>query len=117
MIDLKDQGQNPATNLSLFETAPLRSPAGAPPPTREPHDPLILAGTSSFTADGWQGTFYPANLKSSDYLRHYATRFPTVEIDSTFYGTPKPERVRVWYDRTPPDFVFAAKVPQIITHD
>jgi uncharacterized protein YecE (DUF72 family) len=77
----------------------------------------ILAGTSAFTAAGWEGTFYPAGMKAAEYLRFYATRFRTVEVDSTFYGTPKPERVRAWYDKTPADFVFAVKVPQVITHE
>ena len=77
----------------------------------------ILAGTSAFTAAGWEGTFYPAGMKAADYLRFYATRFRTVEVDSTFYGTPKPERVRAWHERTPGDFVFAVKVPQVITHE
>jgi uncharacterized protein YecE (DUF72 family) len=77
----------------------------------------ILAGTSAFTAAGWEGTFYPAGMKAAEYLRFYATRFRTVEVDSTFYGTPKPERVRAWYEKTPADFVFAVKVPQVITHE
>ena len=77
----------------------------------------ILAGTSAFTAAGWEGTFYPVGMKAAEYLRFYATRFRTVEVDSTFYGTPKPERVRAWYDRTPANFVFAVKVPQAITHE
>jgi len=107
-------------NLTLFDTA--RAPAPVPPPPvpspiRDENDPRILVGTSAFTAAGWEGTFYPAGMKPADYLRHYATRFRTVEVDSTFYGTPKAERVRSWYDKTPPDFVFAAKVPQVITHE
>ena len=77
----------------------------------------ILTGTSAFTAAGWGGTFYPAGMKAAEYLRFYATRFRTVEVDSTFYGTPKPERVRAWYEKTPADFVFAVKVPQVITHE
>jgi uncharacterized protein YecE (DUF72 family) len=79
--------------------------------------PSIHLGSSSFTADGWQGTFYPKNLKSSDRLNFYSTRFDTVEIDSTFYGTPSPKTVQNWYDQTPSNFVFALKVPNIITHD
>jgi len=77
----------------------------------------ILTGTSAFTASGWEGTFYPAGMKAAEYLRFYATRFRSVEVDSTFYGTPKPERVRAWYEKTPADFVFAVKVPQVITHE
>ena len=56
-------------------------------------------------------------MKPAQYLTHYASRFRTVEIDSTFYGTPKPERVRAWFEKTPADFVFSAKIPQLITHD
>ena len=77
----------------------------------------ILLGTSSFTAKGWEGTFYPAGMRPAQFLTHYARRFRTVEVDSTFYGTPPVTRVRSWYDRTPADFVFAAKVPQVITHE
>jgi uncharacterized protein YecE (DUF72 family) len=79
--------------------------------------PRILLGTSSFTADGWQGTFYPAGMKSTDFLKFYGTQFQTVEVDTTFYGTPSAATVEKWYKNTPPDFVFAAKVPQIITHE
>jgi len=79
--------------------------------------PQVLLGTSAFTAKGWEGTFYPVGMKAADYLRHYGTRFRTVEIDSTFYGTPQAARVRAWYEKTPPNFVFAAKVPQLITHE
>jgi uncharacterized protein YecE (DUF72 family) len=80
-------------------------------------EPGILVGTSAFTAAGWDGTFYPAGTKAAEYLRFYATRFRTVEVDSTFYGTPKRERVLAWYEKTPADFVFAVKVPQVITHE
>src|SRR5579862_8700130 len=79
--------------------------------------PPIHLGSSSFTADGWQGTFYPKNLNSRDRLSFYSTRFDTVEIDSTFYGTPSPKTVQNWYDQTPPNFLFSLKVPNIITHD
>ena len=40
-----------------------------------------------------------------------------MEVDSTFYRTPSKNTVRGWYAKTPPGFVFAAKVPQAITHD
>jgi uncharacterized protein YecE (DUF72 family) len=79
--------------------------------------PGILLGTSSFTAAGWEGTFYPRGMKSADYLKFYGTQFQTVEVDSTFYGTPSAATVEKWCEKTPPDFVFAAKVPQVITHE
>ncbi len=77
----------------------------------------ILLGTSSFTASGWKGSFYPKGMKSTSYLSHYAKQFRTVEIDSTFYGIPSAKTVESWYEKTPADFLFAAKVPQVVTHD
>lgn len=84
-----------------------------------PYDrhPAILLGTSSFTAAGWPGTFYPAGMKPSESLSFYAKQFKTVEVDSTFYGTPSVATVKRWREKTPPDFIFAAKVPQLITHE
>ena len=79
--------------------------------------PGILLGTSAFTAAGWQGSFYPAGMKPTNFLSYYATQFATVEVDSTFYRTPSASTVNGWYEKTPPDFVFAAKVPQVITHE
>ena len=76
----------------------------------------ILLGTSSFTATGWQGSFYPKGLRPADYLSYYAQHFDTVEIDSTFYATPNVSVVRSWNAKTPEGFLFAAKVPQEITH-
>ena len=77
----------------------------------------LLLGTSSWTADGWVGSFYPANAQPPDLLSIYAQRFSTVEIDSTFYRIPSGEMVRGWKERTPDHFIFAAKVPQTITHE
>jgi uncharacterized protein YecE (DUF72 family) len=79
-------------------------------------NPLRI-GTSAFTANGWPGTFYPAGMKPADYLSYYATKFDTVEVDSTFYGTPSVSTVERWNTKTPPGFLFAAKIPQVITHD
>jgi uncharacterized protein YecE (DUF72 family) len=79
--------------------------------------PGILLGTSAFTANGWQGSFYPPGMKSRDFLSYYATQFATVEVDSTFYGCPSANTVNNWSARTPEDFIFSVKVPQIITHE
>ena len=79
-------------------------------------DRSVRVGTSAFTAAGWRGTFYPEKLKSGDYLSYYAQHFDVVEIDSTFYGTPRVSTVQSWDAKTPKGFLFAAKVPQEITH-
>jgi len=52
-----------------------------------------------------------------DFLSYYATQFQTVELDNTFYRTPAISTVEGWNLKTPPGFVFAAKIPQVITHE
>jgi uncharacterized protein YecE (DUF72 family) len=74
-------------------------------------------GTSAFTAAGWEQAFYPAGMKPADYLSYYATKFNTVEVDSTFYRTPSVATVNGWERKTPKGFILAAKVPQMITHE
>jgi uncharacterized protein YecE (DUF72 family) len=77
----------------------------------------ILIGTSAFTAEGWVGSFYPAGMQPRDFLSYYATKFQTVELDNTFYRTPAISTVEGWNLKTPPEFIFAAKIPQVITHE
>ena len=110
----------PIRNPTLFEMEKLeRAPQleTSLKVERRYSEPGLLLGTSSFTADGWQGSFYPPGMQTGNFLSYYATQFKTVEIDSTYYGTPSAATVTNWYERTPPDFIIAAKVPQIITHE
>ncbi len=79
--------------------------------------PSLYVGTSAFTAAGWEGSFYPPGMKSADYLTYYTTRFNSVEVDSTFYRTPSKATVQGWANKTPEGFIFAAKVPQLVTHE
>lgn len=83
---------------------------------RAPRNDQLLLGTCSWSGEGWVGSFYPPGSKPADFLPLYAEKFRTVEVDSTFYGTPAANTVKQWRDRTPNGFTFAAKVPQIITH-
>ena len=82
--------------------------------SEQPHP--ILIGCSGWSYPDWEGAFYPEGMAPGDYLEWYADRFPIVEVDSTFYRPPTPRMVRGWRDRTPSDFKFALKVPQVITH-
>ena len=54
----------------------------------EKEEAEIRVGTSAFTAEGWEGTFYPKGLAAREQLTYYATQFDTVELDNTFYRTP-----------------------------
>src|SRR5215467_14596491 len=107
----------PASQHTLFELQTDLLPRTEEQRSNRSEIPGLLMGTSSFTAKGWDGTFYPRGMHSRDYLTFYAKQFRTVEIDSTFYGTPKPSTVTNWKERTPPDFVYALKIPQVITHE
>jgi uncharacterized protein YecE (DUF72 family) len=79
--------------------------------------PNILVGTSSWSSTDWCGSFYPVGTEPGDMIRVYATRLPTVEIDSTWYRMPSRRMVETWKERTPEGFVFSAKVPKVISHD
>jgi len=74
-------------------------------------------GTMGFGYAEWAGVFYPAGVKSGDYLEHYARYFDAVELDTTFYATPPLDRVRKWAEVTSSAFRFAAKAPKAVTHD
>jgi uncharacterized protein YecE (DUF72 family) len=77
----------------------------------------LRLGTSSWSSEDWVGAFYPPGTSAAGYLAEYAKHYDTVEVDSTFYRTPSASMVQNWRQRTPPGFVFAAKVPRTITHD
>jgi uncharacterized protein YecE (DUF72 family) len=76
----------------------------------------VYIGTSGWSYRSWRGAFFPKHIKIKDHLRHYATQFPTTELNAPFYRTPMIETVQGWRDQTPPDFVFAWKASKFITH-
>jgi uncharacterized protein YecE (DUF72 family) len=67
-------------------------------------------GTSGFSYPTWRGGFYPAEAKPADFLRLYAERLPSVELNSTGYRLPAPEQFERWAEATPPGFRFAVKL-------
>ena len=78
----------------------------------------LLPGTASWTdkplIEG--GRFYPPEAKSAEArLRHYATRFPLVEVDAPYYGLPTPRQAERWVERTPPGFTFDVKAYSLFT--
>ena len=74
-------------------------------------------GTMGFSYQAWSGAFYPNGLAGCDYLSYYSRIFNAVEIDSTFYGTPRHESVMRWKEAVPDGFRICVKVPRSITHD
>ena len=76
----------------------------------------FLVGTSGFSYPAWRGPFYPEKLPAAGMLGFYATAFPAVEINNTFYRMPAPKMLASWVEQTPAHFRFALKAPQQITH-
>jgi uncharacterized protein YecE (DUF72 family) len=77
----------------------------------------VRVGTASWTdrtllASGW----YPDKAKSAEErLSYYATQFPLVEVDSTYYSPPSEQTAALWAERTPPGFVFNIKAFSLLT--
>jgi uncharacterized protein YecE (DUF72 family) len=77
----------------------------------------IQIGTCGWSYKEWSGVFYPEDVPAGEFLPCYATRYPVVEVDSTFYRSPSRKMVEGWRDKTPDSFGFSLKVPQVITHE
>ena len=73
-------------------------------------------GTSGYSYKEWKGAFYPPDLSAAKMLGFYAARFPTVEINNTFYQMPKAEALEGQARQVPERFTFAFKAPGRITH-
>jgi uncharacterized protein YecE (DUF72 family) len=78
----------------------------------------ILVGTASWTDKTLIacGRFYPGEAKSAEArLRFYASKFPIVELDSSYYAMPAPATAQLWAERTPPGFVMNVKAFRLFT--
>jgi uncharacterized protein YecE (DUF72 family) len=78
---------------------------------------MIWIGTSGYNYPEWKGSFYPADLPTAKMLPYYAARFPTVEINYTFYRMPTEKLVSGWAAQTPSPYKLTLKAPRRITHD
>jgi uncharacterized protein YecE (DUF72 family) len=71
----------------------------------------LYAGSSGFSYPTWKPGFYAAGTPQREFLRSYAERLPTVELNTTAYRLPDEERFREWANATPHGFRFAVKMP------
>ena len=78
---------------------------------------MFWVGTSGYNYPEWKGSFYPADLPAKKMLPYYAARFPTVEINYTFYRMPTEKLVAGWAGQTPSPYKLTLKAPRRITHD
>jgi uncharacterized protein YecE (DUF72 family) len=78
----------------------------------------IRIGTASWTDPTMTaaGVFYPTGADSAEErLQYYASRFPVVEVDATYYSLPSRRTSELWVERTPPDFTFDIKAHALMT--
>jgi len=78
---------------------------------------MIWVGTSGYNYPEWKGSFYPEKMPATKMLPYYAERFPTVEINYTFYRAPNEKILTGWSQATPDRFKLTLKAPRRITHD
>src|SRR5688500_11420133 len=79
----------------------------------------ILVGTASWTDKSLieSGRFYPPDATTAESrLQHYASVFPLVEVDSSYYGMPSQRNPALWVERTPDNFTFDIKAFAALTH-
>jgi len=81
-----------------------------PGPTR------IRVGIGGWNYAPWRANFYPAGLPHSQELQHASRQLTAIEINSTFYGSQKPQTFARWRDETPEGFVFSLKATRYATH-
>src|SRR5205814_1746703 len=76
----------------------------------------VYVGVGGWVYEPWRGVFYPKGLPQAKELSYAAARLTSIEINSTYYGSQKPESFRKWASQTPDGFVFSVKGPRFATN-
>src|SRR5260370_25010423 len=77
---------------------------------------MLHVGTSGWQYRDWRSSFSPRGVAQPEWLRYYAQRFATVELNNSFYRLPERTSFERWRAETPDDFVFAVKMSRFLTH-
>ncbi len=83
---------------------------------QKPSNPTLYLGPTGYNMKPWVGKWYPPGARESDFLRHYAAQFNTIEFNTTHYRIPDEATVERWAEAVPLDFRFCPKIPQSISH-
>jgi uncharacterized protein YecE (DUF72 family) len=105
---------NPPNEVPKFRGAEVPTVRSSEP--RNPGIPELRIGCSGWHYKSWRGVVYPERLAPTAWLREYATRFPTVEINNSFYRLPSAETFAGWRTQVPRGFVFSVKASRFLTH-
>ena len=103
-----DAAEERVERIGDVAAEPIPAPAGG----------SIRIGTASWTDPTMtaSGVFYPTGADSAEErLTYYASRFPLVEVDATYYALPSRRTSELWVERTPPDFTFDIKAHALMT--
>ena len=84
--------------------------------TSQRDDLALYVGTSGWAYPIWKPEFYPQKLAAKNFLKHYATRLNTVEVNYTFRRLLSEKAGTSWMNDVGPDFRFSPKANQFITH-
>src|SRR6185369_10326728 len=76
----------------------------------------IYLGVGGWNFPPWRGVFYPKGLAQAKELAYAASHLSSIEINSTFYGSQKPESFRKWAATVPDGFLFSVKGPRFATN-
>ncbi len=121
MNDGRNAGHDPGPAATLSRAALVEEAAAEPvllPAVEGEPAHRILVGTASWTDPTMTaaGVFYPSGADSAEErLQYYASRFPVVEVDATYYALPARRTAELWLERTPPDFLFDIKAHALMT--
>jgi uncharacterized protein YecE (DUF72 family) len=111
---LPERGKHPHLLVAGAWTERVRQPKRIPFVFMQwlgPAATTLYVGTSGFSYPTWKPDFYPAGTAQRDFLRFYAERFNSVELNTTGYRLPAEEQFRRWAEETPDGFRFAVKMP------
>src|SRR4051812_9205163 len=112
-----DTDHDPGADAANERARPLESIAAEPIEPRGTKG-RVLVGTASWTDPTMTaaGVFYPTGADNAEErLAYYASSFPVVEVDSTYYALPAERTAQLWAERTPPDFTFDIKAHALMT--
>ena len=116
MTDRTDGASDPGADAAGARAADVENAAATPIDVGSGGH--IRIGTASWTDPTMTatGVFYPTSATTAEErLQHYASTFPLVEVDATYYALPSAATAKLWVERTPPDFVFDIKAHALMT--
>jgi uncharacterized protein YecE (DUF72 family) len=113
-----DREHDPGPDTANDRATPIAAAAAEPIEPAGRTGGKVLVGTASWTDPTMTaaGVFYPNGADSAEArLAYYASSFPVVEVDSTYYALPAERTAKLWAERTPPDFTFDFKAHALMT--